>query len=157
MKYILLLFIFSLSFNSIAQELPKKSKIFVRVYNAENKKIAKGKMLKITDSTLILKRERKLISINSSEIYKIKTKRGAGHNALIGAAPGGAMLVLSAVSPHRNSLTSAIAIISSIAVSIFGAGVGLITSFFKNSVEYIFNDNEVKWNTFMEEMYKPQK
>ena len=95
MKYLLFTIALFLCVNITAQELPKKSKIFVRVYNNEGQKIAKGKILKITDSTLVLKKGSRSITVPSSEISNIKTKRTKGHSVLMGALPGAALLIIS--------------------------------------------------------------
>lgn len=63
---------------------------FVRVYNLNGKKLNKGKVFSITDSTLILKKSNGTKSIDLKIIGMLKTKRSAGNNILIGSLIGGA-------------------------------------------------------------------
>lgn len=158
MKNLLFAITLLLCLNITAQELPKKSKFFVRVYNNEGKKIAKGKILKITDSTLVLKKGRSSIKVASNEISYLKTKRSNYHNALLGAA-GGLGLGLATAntkpsyfnpSPGRSRFTS------SLAGAIIGYGIGYITTIFKNSKQYIIGGDAQKWQGFKEDMLSPQ-
>jgi hypothetical protein len=148
MKYLLFTIALFLCINTKAQELPKKSKIFVRVYNNEGQKIAKGKILKITDSTLVLKKGSRSITVPSSEISNIKTKRTKGHSVLMGALPGAALLIIS------NNVYAAAA---SILLTLVGTTAGFIASLFKKSTTYSFTGDIDKWKGFKEDMYNPQK
>ena len=148
MKYLLFTIALFLCVNITAQELPKKSKIFVRVYNNEGKKIAKGKILQITDSTLVLKKGSKSITVLSSEIMYIKTKRTKGHSVLIGALPGVALLTFS---------NDAYASVGAVFLTLVGTTAGFISSLFKKSIKYHFTGDITKWKGFKEDMYSPQK
>jgi RNase P/RNase MRP subunit p29 len=99
MKYLLFTIALFLCANITAQELPKKSKTFVRVYNNQGEKIAKGKILDITDNSLTLKKGSNSITIPLSEIATLKTKRSNGNNVLFGAV-GGSLLGLGIVASN---------------------------------------------------------
>ena len=159
MKNLLFAITLLLCLNITAQELPKKSKFFVRVYNNEGKKIAKGKILKITDSTLVLKKGRSSIKVASNEISYLKTKRSNYHNALLGAV-GGVGLAL-ATSNSESTLSTptnrgTILFFESLAGAILGYGIGYITTIFKNSKQYIIGGDAQKWQGFKEDMLSPQ-
>ncbi|MGK0325224.1 MAG: hypothetical protein ACJA1D_000563 [Polaribacter sp.] len=153
MKYLLFTIALFLCLNITAQELPKKSKIFVRVYNNEGQKIAKGKILKITDEALILKKGSKSITIPTNEISYLKTKRTNGHNILIGGLAG-AGLVLYGVG--NGNVDPFVAVLITPVVSGLGIGIGYITTLFKNSQYYSIQGDPIKWEGFKEAMYAPQ-
>ncbi|MGK0413017.1 MAG: hypothetical protein ACJA1B_001219 [Polaribacter sp.] len=159
MKYLLFAFTLFLSLNIAAQELPKKSKIFVRVYNENGEEIAKGKILKITNSTLVLKKGRSSIKVASNEISYLKTKRSNYHNALLGSA-GGFGLGLATTSNNKDCYLCAdpgrARFVNSLVGAILGYGVGYITTVFKNSKQYIIGGDAQKWQGFKEEMYAPK-
>lgn len=162
MKYLLITIALFLCVNITAQELPKKSKIFVQVYNNEGEKIAKGKILNITDDALILKKGSSTITVPSSEISYLKTKRSNGHNVLLGAT-GGSLLGLAIVSSESGKSNSGfggvakgLAYAGAIVVVLVGTGVGYLTTLFKNSKQYIIDGDAQKWKGFMEDMYQPE-
>lgn len=162
MKYLLFTMALFLCANITAQELPKKSKIFVRVYNNEGQKIAKGKILNITDDALILKKGSSSVTIPLSEIGTLKTQRSNGHNTLLGAT-GGSLIGLSIVSSESGKSNSGfggtakgLAYAGAIVVVLVGTGVGYLTTLFKNSKQYIIGGDAQKWKGFMEDMYQPE-
>jgi RNase P/RNase MRP subunit p29 len=158
MKYLLFTVALFLCVNITAQELPKKSKIFVRVYNEFGKKIAKGKIMQITDSTLVLKKGSSSITIPSSDITYLKTKRGPGHNVAIGGALAvSAVLVGDIATPNAAGSSILAVIVFSPIIFGIGSAVGWVTTLFKNSTQYTFAGDQVKWKGFKEDMYSPQK
>jgi len=78
-----------LSINVCAQNEFENTNIFVRVYDLEGKKIGKGKILSISETSLQLYRKGEFI-VNG--IGSIKTKHSGGNNRLIGAASGAVLL-----------------------------------------------------------------
>lgn len=154
MKYLLFTIALFLCVNITAQELPKKSKIFVRVYNNEGQKIAKGKILNITDDTLILKKGSGSITVPSNEIMYIKTKRTNGHNMLIGGIAGGGYALYGASKSGDWGVVAAV-ILTPIFAAI-GSGIGYITTLFKNSQHYSIQGDPIKWQGFKETMFSPQ-
>ena len=158
MKYLLFTIALFLCVNITAQELPKKSKIFVRVYNNEGQKIAKGKILSITDDNLILKKGNSSITVPSNEISYLKTKRTNGHNILIGGLVGAGIPVFGfALSGDGDGWGTVGAIILAPIVGAIGSGIGYITTLFKNSQHYSIQGDPIKWQGFKEDMYNPQK
>ncbi len=148
-----LIFIITLIFgcNVYAQNEFKNPKVFVRVYNLHGKKIEKGKVYKCTDTTLVLKRNKKLVKIPVSEIGSIKTKRSGRNNILIGAASGfvyGAITIVD--STELEEFRGPYALLGGITGGAVGAAVGGITILFKNSKSYKINGDVLKWQVFKE-------
>ena len=155
MKYLFLTIALFLCVNITAQELPKKSKVFVRVYNNEGQKIAKGKILNITDDALILKKGSSSISVPISDIMYIKTKRTNGHNILIGGLVGTGIPLYGLAQSSDEYSTVGFILITPILAAI-GSGIGYITTLFKNSQHYSIQGDPIKWQSFKEAMYAPQ-
>lgn len=153
MKYLLITIALFLCVNITAQELPKKSKVFVRIYNNESQKIAKGKILNITDDALILKKGSSSITVPTADIMYIKTKKTNGHNVVIGGLAG-AGFVLSLGIGGGGLDAFAAAIITPVFAAI-GSGIGYITTLFKNSQHYSIQGDPAKWQDFKEIMYAP--
>ncbi len=155
MKYLLFSFSLLLCLNISAKELPKKSQIFVQVYNQQNIKIAKGKILKITDSTLVLKKGSNAITIKAREIDYIKTKRTKGHSVLVGAGPGTVILVGS-IAFGEPGWGQVIGAAGGMALAVVGGTAGFVASLFKKSTKYSFTGDSVKWKVFKEDFYGSQ-
>jgi hypothetical protein len=156
MKYLLFTIALFLCTNITAQELPKKSKIFVRVYNNEGQKIAKGKIMNITDDALILKKGSKLQTVPLTEIMYIKTKRTNNHNVLIGGLAGvGYGLFGLAQSSGDGYSTVGFVLLTPIFAAI-GSGIGYLTTLFKNTEHYSIKQDPIKWEGFKETMFSPQ-
>jgi hypothetical protein len=154
MKYLLFAITLVLCINTTAQELPKKSKIFVRVYNNEGQKIAKGKILNITDDALIIKKGSSSITVPTSNIMYIKTKRTNGHNILIGGIAGASITILGAL--QSDGYGAAAAVLLTPVFAAIGSGIGYITALFKNSQHYSIQGDPIKWQGFKETMYQPE-
>lgn len=161
MKILFLTIALLFCFNITAQELPKKSQFFVRVYDSSGEKIEKGKMLEITDTALILKKGNKSIQIPLSNISYIKSKRTNGHNVLIGAI-GGSVLGVAVVSGSSSgsgggfaAVSKGISIVVAILLPALGSGIGYLTTIFKKSTHYSIDGNPIKWQGFKETMYAP--
>jgi hypothetical protein len=83
-KVFTLLFLISVSWKLAAQEA-----IFIRVYDVDGRKIGKGKVLAVTDTSLQLKvRGTDTVDLSVANIGRIQTRRSAGHNVLIGSLIG---------------------------------------------------------------------
>ena len=156
MKYKLILFfaLFSLTFS--AQQLPKDSKIFVRVFNENDNKIAKGRLVEITHNFIKLKKGNRIIMIPSSSVFYIKTKRSKGHNILIGSLIGAAIPIISA-NQTANNFDSFLHYLLTPVIASIGAGFGYLTTIFKKSKTYFIFNNQKKWQEFKDAMYSPQK
>ncbi len=162
MKYLLFIITLFFGISVFAQEEFKTSKTFVRVYNWQGKKINKGKVFKVTDTTLVLKRNKELVKIPVSNIGSIKTKRSAGNNILIGATAGAILGATSGeealeetpgfgVEPIVSGLAVIVGVISGATT---GAAIGGITILFKNSKSYEISGDEVKWKAFTKMIIK---
>lgn len=145
--------VFGFVYKSEAQSKDSKKADFVRVYNMQGKKIAKGKILSIADAFLVLK-SNKSSKIALSDIGYIKTKRSAGNNVLTGAtvtAAFGAVLGASTANPdawifgYTAGEGAAMGIIGG---AFLGSAVGGITAIFKNSKTYIINGDRTNWEAF---------
>ena len=149
MKYLILILTFSLYYSLGAQEKEFKSKTFLRVYNLNGKKIAKGKLLSTDKFNLKLKRNKNLITITLDSIGSIKTKRSVGNNILIGSSIGaGAAIILisgSGTSPNNYDTLTGIGFLM---LTVGGAGIGGITSIDKNSRTFQINGDTIKWEAF---------
>lgn len=150
----ILVFVISLILcaNALAQNETTSHNVFVRVYNLQNKKIGKGKILAITDSSIQLIRNKKIKEISVVDIGLIKTKRSDGQNILIGTAAGAALMGI-AVASDTNEDNALFSVEGDIlAGAIFGgtagAAIGGITCLFKNSATYEINADMEKWKIF---------
>jgi len=75
-----------ISTNGQKTETPKN--VFVRVYDVNYTKLAKGNLLYSSDSTVKIKHHGKTDSFPVKKIFHIKTKRSIGHTVLIGTGIG---------------------------------------------------------------------
>lgn len=156
MKTILCFLTLIFCFQTKAQELPKNSQTFVRVYDFNGNKIDSGKMLEITETDLILKKGNNTSLIPASRISYIKTKRTISHNVLIGASGGLLFGLFGLTQSNGSSIDRAgFAILTPIFIAV-GSGVGYLTTLFKKSKQYTFTGDLVKWKAFKEEMYAPK-
>ena len=141
--------------NAFAQTRLKDTNLFVRVYdlNYSGDKIASGKILSISDTSLQLKSKEDTITINLSQVSRIKTKRSAGHSALLGAGigAGGSAASLGLIGLANNSGSGfslspgALAVVGAIIGIIPGALIGGTMSRTKS---YEINGDLEKWKAF---------
>ncbi|WNM18558.1 hypothetical protein [Flavobacterium capsici] len=128
--------------------------LFIRVFDLNGHKINKGKISFVSDSIVQVIHEGEKIDIPVNTIGTIKTKRSAGHNALIGAAvAGGLFAIIGAVSAEPDasflSYTPEQGAAAGLLLGIpAGSAVGLVTSAFKNSRTFIVNGDYQKWKEF---------
>jgi hypothetical protein len=156
MKNLIFAITLILSINVCAQNEFENTNIFVRVYDLEGKKIGKGKILSISETSLQLYRKGESVKVMINGIGSIKTKHSAGNNVLIGAATGAttmAILGAATAEPDAGILgytagegAAAGALLGGIA----GAAIGGITILFKNSKTYEINGDIAKWKVFIE-------
>ncbi len=142
-----------LSINISAQVGSEKANVFVRVYDLQGKKISKGKIFSISDTSLQLKGKREPVIIAASSIGLIKTKHSGGNNVLMGAATGAtALAIFMAASAGPNDMfdPAGAAAAGAFLGGIAGAAIGGLTSLFKNSKSYIISGDELKWKEFKE-------
>ena len=146
MKYIITSLIFLLCLNVYAQEEIPQEKIFLRVYNLKGKKICKGKVFSVSDSFLKLNLNNKITQISFEEIGYVKTKRSAGHNALMGASIGTTLGMIGS-SGESSYIPDAVGI----GILTTGGGLlGLLTWSSKNYYEFEINGNLENFKQFKE-------
>lgn len=157
MRILLFVLMMVTGFNLFGQEKVNKNKVFIRGYNEEGKKFAKGIFLATTDTTLLMERKGKSIPIPVRDIGKIKTKHSAGHNVLAGAAFVAApAAILGAISADPDDFLGYTAGEGLMGGALIGGGIGAaiggLTVLFKNSNTYEINGNLHKWKAFQEQL-----
>ena len=160
MKNLIFLIALTLSINISAQNELKNSNIFVRVFDLQGKKINKGKIFSISETSLQLIKKGENIKINFSSIGSIKTKRSAGNNLLIGAGVGATTLGIIMARPAEDGWSgdgysaSEGALGGVVLGGISGTAIGGITILFKNSKSYLINGDLSKWKAFQDMITK---
>ena len=94
MKNLIFAITLILSINVCAQNEFENTNIFVRVYDLDGKKIGKGKILSILETSLQLYRKGESVKVMVNGIGSIKTKHSAGINVLVGAAIGATTMAI---------------------------------------------------------------
>jgi len=153
MKNLIFTITLILSINLCAQnEFKKNTNIFVRVYDLEGRKIAKGKILSISETSLHLYRKGESVKVMVNGIGSIKTKHSAGNNVLVGAVTGATIMAIlgAAVGPFFLLTKLDLAVIGALVGGTEGAVIGGITNLFKNSKSYEINGDIEKWKAFKE-------
>ncbi|WP_136480031.1 hypothetical protein [Cognatitamlana onchidii] len=139
---------------SYAQKPESLNKIFVRVYNLNDKKIGTGKIAFINDSVIGLRRSEVYRSLFLKDIGRIKTKKSAGNNIAKGALVGTGVGVALAITANEDDLwpySRGGAILAfGFSGAFYGAAVGGITAIFKNSEGFIINGDSKRWQLFKE-------
>ncbi|MES2850257.1 MAG: hypothetical protein V4685_14460, partial [Bacteroidota bacterium] len=72
----------------ITSGITAQKKTFMRMYDLQGKKFAKGYFAGTTDSTLLISKNDLIIAVAVSKIGFIKTKRTAGHTILVSSVIG---------------------------------------------------------------------
>lgn len=151
MKTLLFSLALILSLNVFAQDKSKTP--FLRVFNLDGKKIAKGRLVQVTDSTLTLRKNKETIDVIFSDIGIIKTKRSFGNNVLTGAGIGaGTVGLFGAISSPGSGYFSygpGQGLGAGILIGApFGAAAGGLLGLFKNRKTIEINGNEEQWKAF---------
>lgn len=154
-KFLLLLFVFLCGSTLYSQDTVTYKDIFVRVYNQEGEKIAKGKLLSVTDSTLHLTLNGESKTIPVENIATIKTKRSEGNNVANGALIGGGIFALVGAASGGNYVGGdALAVGGGLVGAAGGSIVGLITTAFKNSKTYLIHGDPENLKLFAKDYIK---
>lgn len=156
-QFLLLIFLIS-AFNALANHTdtiaPKKNSIFLRLYDANGKKIADGKFVASTDSTLQLVKNRKNNTIPIMVIDAIKPKHGGGYSILVGVASGMAVgtvaLVIGGIGQlkahdDQSEIALDMGIVSVIAPIVGGFGGSVAELFRKSNNTYFIHGNTAEW------------
>ncbi|PZP50744.1 MAG: hypothetical protein DI598_04885 [Pseudopedobacter saltans] len=124
--------------------------VFVRIYDLTGKKIAKGRIVEITDSTILLKGYEEAIHI--SEVGFLRTKHSMGSNLGWGTLIGFSALTTVGYIVYANNNDAYLAGLNILAGATLGtlAGFvgGAITLPFKKIVQYDVNGDSEKWQAF---------
>lgn len=158
MKHVIFAVTLIACMNIHAQNVKVKSNGFVRVYNLQGKKIGKGKIHKVSETSLQLFRHGETMEFMVDDIGRIKTKRSGGNNVLVGAATGAtafAIVGIATADPdawifgyNRGEGALSGAIFGGTA----GAAIGGISILFKNSKSFEINGDSEKWKGFTEHL-----
>ncbi len=149
-----LIILFSSSFHTFAQT--NNSQPFIRIYDLNGKKINKGIVVSITDTSLELENNKGIQQIEIVDIGSIKTKHSTGNNVLWGSSIGaGALAIGGAATGSQDGgflvWTPAEGAAAGLVVGApLGAGIGALTSLFKKSDTYIINGQASNWDAFKE-------
>jgi hypothetical protein len=149
MKTLTLMFLISISYNMYAQK-----SIFVRVFDLSGKKINKGHVFTVTDTSLQLKGKSVPVNIPVRSIGFIKTKHSAGNNVLIGSIVGvSSLAILGVASAEPDAEIAGYTALEGAGAGAIvglpvGAVIGGLTSLFKNSKSYLINGDVTKWKAF---------
>ena len=160
MKILIFAITLILSINVCAQNGFENTYVFVRVYDLQGKKIGKGKIFSISETSLQLNRKGESVKIPVSSIGFIKTKHSEGNNVLVGAVIGATTMgIFGAITAEPDAIilgysASEGAAAGAIGGGIAGAAIGGITILFKNSKSYIINGDKGKWKAFKEMIIK---
>ncbi|MBT8182922.1 MAG: hypothetical protein KJO53_15180 [Eudoraea sp.] len=138
-----------------AQKEKNKTAPFIRVYDLHGTKISKGRIARITDTSLVVSRGEKPFNLELSKIGFIKTKRSAGNNILYGASIGagtGAILGLALGGEDEFWGKGEAAGGAGLFMGVVGAGVGAITAIFKKPKTFSIEGKHSNLKAFQEAM-----
>ena len=160
MKKLILVITLMFGINVWAQNGLESTNIFVRVYDLDGKKLGKGKILSISETSVQLTRGGTSLEFPVKDIGLVKTKRSGKHNLLVGAGIGGLIgAIAGAASADPDAwilgYTKAEgAFGGAVLVGTAGALIGAITILFKKSKTYQINGDLLKWQVFTETIRK---
>ncbi len=152
MKNLIFAITLILSINVCAQNGFENTNVFVRVYDLQGKKINKGKILSISETSLQLNRKGE---IPVGSIGLIKMRRSIGHNILVGASIGATITGLLVAVLGDNGDVGAVGLIAIATVG--GAASGALDGIdflSKKPKSYEINGDKVKWKEFKEMIIK---
>ena len=143
-----------LTLNVYAQETFEGGiNLFIRVYDLKDEKISQGKIILMTDSLLVLRRNSESAIISVEHIGLIKTKKSVGNNFTIGAVTGATTLaILGAATTDSDDIflsQGGAAALGLVFGGAIGAGIGGLTALSKNSRTIEINGDRGKWKKFM--------
>ncbi len=125
MKTIIFAITLILSMNVYAQNELENTYVFVRVYDLHGKRIAKGNIFSISETSLQLHTKGEPIEIPVSSIGSIKTKNSAANNFLIGAVTGAiAGAILGAATEEQGTYVLFTPVERAVGGAILGGPVG---------------------------------
>jgi len=161
MKTILLCSILLIGINGEVNAQKTEKGLFVRVYDLNGKKMGKGRVKSITDSTLVLRRSYENFEFKVAHIGFIRTKRSFGNNAAIGSVIGAVALGVVGGSLRESDgyLTfnsNQTAVIGGILGAGLGAGFGGLSGIFKKRTEFTINGSSDNLKLFRDMLNKSE-
>lgn len=160
MKTLLLAFALILSFPHFAQQTETSIRYkdtFLRVFDANGNKFAKGKISDINDNSLVLKKGNNSVEIPMDKIHRIKTNHSAATNVLLGAL-GGAIIggIIGAQDAEPDSwfytTEAEAAAMGATAGGAIGAGLGGLSLLLRKGGVYHIQGSESAWEYFIKSM-----
>ena len=101
--------------------------IFIRVFDASGKKIQKGFLNQVADSSLTIKKGNDLIEVPVSKISVIKVKRSFGHTVAISSGIGaGGFAIFGAATAEPDTFLGYTAAEGAVGGLVFGAVAGAV-------------------------------
>ncbi|WP_420602187.1 hypothetical protein [Flagellimonas sp.] len=151
MRLTALAIVLFLSVNSFSQENSKSIGKFVRVFDLQGNKIAKGKIQSLSENELRIKTRKLSMKLPINNIGKIKMGRAGGTNVGIGAIAGALIGIVDADDNGLFGATQAenIAILS-FSGAILGSAVGGLSTIFKKNKRFEINGDGEKWKAFVQ-------
>ncbi|GAO42538.1 hypothetical protein [Flavihumibacter petaseus] len=127
--------------------------LFIRVFDIQEVRIARGKLLQATDSSVLLLTNKDTAEIPLRQIGKIKTKHSPGNNIGIGVASGaliGAVAGAASADPDDFlGYTTGEGIVGGILLGgAIGAGIGSLSLIFKHGETYLISARQENWEAF---------
>ncbi len=154
----IIIFLFAIC---ITSGITAQKKTFMRIYDLQGKKFAKGFFASTSDSALFISKNDLITELAVSKIGFIKTKRSAGHSILIGGLIGAVPLAVIGVASgtsKRNdgTLEGAISdlfthtpedglISGFIGGAIIGGAMGGLISLLSKRTKFIINGKNENW------------
>lgn len=154
MKYLFTILVILLCTDINAQDHKKKNKeIFIRIYNNDGDKIAKGKLQHVADTYILLMKNDKRIEVPPNNIDIIKTKHSVGHSILVHASIGaGVFGLVGAATANPDALGGYSSGEGALIFGTFGALGGTIAGTIfgvaKRKKVFIINGDTKKYNEF---------
>ncbi len=137
-----------------AQNQSKNAHVFVRVYNMQGKKVAKGNLSAISENGLQLSRKDAISEFPLSSLGRIKTYRSAGNSIVFGAATGAVVFAVAGAAsadpdvPFFGYTAGDGAAGGAVLGTLLGAGFGAAALAFDRSETFEINGDPEKWNAF---------
>jgi hypothetical protein len=160
MKTMFFLLLVSLGCSVFAQK-----SIFVRIYDLKGKKIYRGDVYTVSDSSLSLIGKKAPVNIPVSVIGSIKTKHSVGNNILVGSIVGAVTVGIvgaASVDPNPDEFsigpqTAGEGAVGGVIIGApIGAALGGLTYVFKNADFFPVNGDPVKWKDFQSFVLRKQ-
>lgn len=161
MKTLLLAFALILSFPHFAQQTETSIRYkdtFLRVFDANGNKFAKGKISDISDNSLVLKKGQTSVEIPMDKIHRIKTNHSAATNVLLGALAGaiiGGIIGAQDADPDSwfyPTTEAEAAAMGATAGGAIGAGLGGLSLLLRKGGVYHIQGSESAWEYFRKSM-----